>query len=54
MARLFRWVRGHPRVRMVLFNQGNQPGGRLRLQRYLRSAAVLRSALRDPRFVAVP
>jgi hypothetical protein len=54
VARLFRWVRAHPRARMVLFNQGNTPGGRLRLQRYPRSAAVLRSALRDPRFVAVP
>ena len=54
VARLFRWVRGHPRVRMVLFNQGNTPGARLRLQRYPRSASVLRSALRDPRFIPVP
>ncbi|HEX2397437.1 MAG TPA: hypothetical protein VHI73_04790 [Solirubrobacteraceae bacterium] len=54
VARLFRWVRAHPRVRMVLFNQGNDPGGRLRLQRFPRSRAVLRSALRDPRFAAVP
>lgn len=54
VAALFRWVRGHPRVRMVLFNQGNSPGGRLRLQRFPRSASVLRAALRDPRFTPFP
>jgi hypothetical protein len=54
VSALFRFVRTHPRVRMVLFNQGNQPGGRFRLQRHPRSAAALRAALRDPRFVAFP
>jgi hypothetical protein len=51
---LFRFVKSHPGVRMVLFNQGNRPGGRFRLQRYPRSAAALRSQLRDPRFVEQP
>lgn len=54
VARLFAFVRGHSRLKMVLFNQGNRPGGRFRLQRYPRSAAVVRSALRDPRFVPLP
>ncbi len=52
--RLFGFVRTHARVHMVLFNQGNSPGGRFRLQRYPRSAAALRAVLRDPRFVAYP
>jgi hypothetical protein len=54
VSRLFAFVRSHPRVKMVLFNQGNKPGGRFRLQRYPRSAGVLRAQLRDPRFVEVP
>jgi hypothetical protein len=52
--RFFGWVRRHPRVGMVLLNQGNDPGGSFRLQRYPRSAAVLRSGLTDPRFLAFP
>lgn len=52
--RFLGWVRGHPRVGMVLLNQGNDPGGGFRLQRYPRSAAVLRGGLRDPRFLAFP
>ena len=54
VSALFRWVRSHPRTRMILFNQGNRPGGPFRLQRRPRSAAVLRAALRDPRFVPFP
>jgi hypothetical protein len=52
--RVLGWVRRHPRVGMVLLNQGNEPGGSFRLQRYPRSAAVLRSGLRDARFLAFP
>ena len=52
--RFLGWVRGHPRVGMVLLNQGNDPGGSFRLQRYPRAAAVLRRGLRDPRFLAFP
>jgi len=54
VSRLFAFVRSHPRVKMVLFNQGNRPGGRHRLQRFPRSAGVLRAQLRDPRFVEFP
>lgn len=54
VSALFRFVRTHARVKMVLFNQGNSPGGRFRLQRYPRSAAALRAQLRDPRFTPVP
>lgn len=46
---LFRFVKSHPGVRMVLFNQGNHPGGRFRLQRYPRSAAALRSQAARPK-----
>ena len=49
-----RFARSHSRVGMVLLNQGNDPGGSFRLQRYPRSAAVLRAALRDSRFRAYP
>jgi hypothetical protein len=48
------WVRGHPRVGMVLFNQGNEEGGSFRLQRYPGAAGVLRSGLRNSRFLAYP
>ena len=44
----------HPRVGMVLFNQGNDAGGSFRLQRYPRSAGVLRRWLRTPRFRLYP
>jgi hypothetical protein len=49
-----RWVQAHPRVGMVLLNQGNEAGGSFRLQRYPRAAGVLRSGLRSPRFRAYP
>lgn len=49
-----RWVRTHPRVGMVLLNQGNEPGASFRLQRYPRAAAVLRQGLSSPRFRLYP
>jgi hypothetical protein len=54
VSQIFAWVRSHPRARMVLYNQGNRPGGRFRLQRYRRSAAALRAALRAARYPEVP
>jgi hypothetical protein len=48
------WVGSHPQVRMALLNQGNEPGGIFRLQRYPRSAAVLRQGLRSARFLSYP
>jgi hypothetical protein len=52
--RLFSWVGSHPRVRMMQYNQGDRADGPFRLRRYPRSAAVMRAALRSPRFVALP
>lgn len=54
MSRLFAWARSHPGVKMMLFNQGNRPGGRFRLQRYPRSASVIRKQLRGARFAEFP
>jgi hypothetical protein len=50
VRRLFRWIAAHPRVWMVLYNQG-KPGGPFRLERYPRAAGALRSALRSRRFL---
>src|SRR5581483_11323001 len=40
VGRLFGWVRSHPRVRMLVYNQGQNPVGPFRLSRYPSSAAV--------------
>ena len=48
--RLFRWVRGHRRVRMLVYNQGAAPGGPFDLARYPRSRAAIRAATRGARF----
>jgi hypothetical protein len=48
--RLFAWVRTHPRVRMVQYNQGDRANGPFRLVRHPRSAAVIRRSLASPRF----
>jgi hypothetical protein len=47
---LFRWTRGHGRVRMMLYNQGVTDGGPFRLSHYPRGLEALRRALRGPRF----
>jgi len=52
VRRLFAWVRAHPRVRMLVYNQGQDPGGPLRLRRHPRAAAALRAELRAPRYAA--
>ena len=39
---------------MVLLNQGNEPSGIFRLQRYPRSAAVLGQGLHSARFLSYP
>jgi hypothetical protein len=48
--RLFAWMRHHPRVRMAMYNQGNNGGGPFRLKRYPRARRALRAELRAPRF----
>ena len=50
--RLFDWIAGHRKVRMVQYNQGSQPGGIFRLSNYPASADVVRDRLGHPRFVA--
>jgi hypothetical protein len=47
---LFAWVRRHPRVRMMVYNQGAPSPGLFRLGRYPRAAAVVRRELTSPRF----
>ena len=47
---LFAWVERHPRVRMLLYNQGGLTDGPFRLNRYPRARAALRRALADPRY----
>ena len=54
VRRLFGWIGSHPRVQMLLYNQGKLTDGPFRLNRYPRSRAALRSALRHRRFVTRP
>lgn len=53
VRRLFAWVRTHPRVRMMVYNQGNDPGGPFRLGNFPAAQRALRQALRAPRFVGL-
>ena len=48
--RLFRWIRGHKRTRMVMYNHGNRSDGPFRLWRYPRGRAALRAQLSSSRF----
>ena len=50
VKRLFAWIESRPRVRMVLYNQGNNPGGPYRLTQHPRSRAELRRQLAKPRY----
>jgi len=50
--RLFAWMRAHRRVRMAVYNQGNNPVGPFRLKRYPRSARALARELASSRFPA--
>ena len=54
MRRLFGWIGSHPRVQMQLYNQGKLTNGPFRLNRYPRSRAALRSALRHRRHQTRP
>jgi hypothetical protein len=49
---LFRFVKTHGRVRMMLYNQGNDPNGPFRLKRFPGARAAIRSELRSKRFLA--
>jgi hypothetical protein len=50
--RFFGWIRSHPRVRMVVYNQGNNPVGPFRLERYPAATRALRHELSSGRFPA--
>jgi hypothetical protein len=52
--RFFAFVNRHPRVRMLLYNQGNLVGGPFRLTRYPSSAAAIRAELTKKRFLGSP
>jgi hypothetical protein len=52
VQQLFSFVNSHRRVRMMLYNQGNNPDGPFRLKRYPRSRAAIRHALHSSRFLA--
>jgi hypothetical protein len=54
VRRFFRWVRGHRRVQMVVYNQGSNLKRFLRLQSFPRSAGELRRQLRAPVFGFYP
>jgi hypothetical protein len=49
--RFFAWVHRSRRVRMVQYNQGDNPHGPFRLYRYPSATRVIRSALASPRFL---
>src|SRR5262249_7134210 len=49
---VLRLVNAHPRVKMLAYNQGNQPTSVFRLYRYPRAAKVMRHALRATRFTS--
>jgi hypothetical protein len=50
VKQLFGWVRKHPRVRMLIYNQGARHGGPFDLARYPGSTRAIRRATRSARF----
>jgi hypothetical protein len=54
VRRFFRWVNGHKRVRMLVYNQGSRADGPFRLSRYPQSQKAIRRALRRQRFLGRP
>ena len=47
---LFGWARSHPRVRMMIYNQGVDPVGPFGLYRFPRTRAALRRVLASSKF----
>jgi hypothetical protein len=47
---VFKWTYAHPRTRMLVYNQGGDPGGPFRLSHYPSAGAALRHALTNRRF----
>jgi hypothetical protein len=52
VRQLFAWISSHPRVRMLIYNQGLDPNGPFRLSQYPAAASALRNALASPRYPA--
>ena len=52
VRRLFGWVRTHRRVRMMVYNQGDDPAGPFRLRHFPRAQTLLRRELGAARFGA--
>jgi hypothetical protein len=50
VKRLFGWVGSHPRVRMLVYNQGARHGGPFDLARYPAASRAIRHATRSARF----
>jgi hypothetical protein len=50
VERFIGWVRSHPRVRMISYNQGNEPSSPFRLSRFPRASHALRKLLESPTF----
>jgi hypothetical protein len=49
---MFSWVLSHPRVRLLMYNQGYQASGSLSLSLYPRSVAAIRRELEKPVFAS--
>jgi hypothetical protein len=52
VGQLFGWIHSHPRVRMLIYNQGLDPNGPFRLSKYPNGARALRHELAGPTFPA--
>jgi len=52
VAQFFAWVNSHPRVKMLLYNQGYATNGPLRLNEYPAAAKAIRGMLAPARFLA--
>jgi hypothetical protein len=52
IGQLFGWVAAHPRVRMMIYNQGVNPVGPFGLYRFPRTSSALRHVLASPKFPA--
>jgi hypothetical protein len=52
VGQMFSWVLSHPRVRLLMYNQGYQASGSLSLSLYPRSAAAIRRELEKPVFAS--
>jgi hypothetical protein len=54
VTQLFSFVRSHPRVALMVYNEGLTNGGPFRLVRFPAATAAIRKQLTSPRFLAYP